>query len=180
MARRRSVRLRVYASLFAGTCALLAASGLAQTTDTSADVPPVMRAALFSDAAAVEELLKQGADPNQTDSVGATALMWAVPDIEKSRRLLERGANVNARSTNLGRTPFLIAAGYPGSVDVLALLLERGADVRAKDTAGFYRRLQTRWCLPILTGTFPGRTRPGPEGGGHRFSRCVRARAGTA
>jgi ankyrin repeat protein len=137
MARRRSVRLRVYASLFAGTCALLAASGLAQTTDTSADVPPVLRAALFSDAAAVEDLLKRGADPNQTDSAGATALMLAVSDLEKSRRLIERGANVNARSTNLGRTPFLIAAGYPGSVDVLALLLERGADLRAKDTAGF-------------------------------------------
>jgi len=137
MARRRSVRLRVYASLFAGAFSLLAASGLAQTTDISAEVPPVLRAALFSDAAAVEDLLKRGADPNQTDSVGATALMLAVSDLEKSRRLIERGANVNARSTNLGRTPFLIAAGYPGSVDVLALLLERGADLRAKDTAGF-------------------------------------------
>jgi ankyrin repeat protein len=137
MARRRSVRLRVYASLFVGTCALLTASGLAQTSDKSADVPPVMRAALLSDAAAVEELLKRGADPNQTDSAGATALMLAVSDLEKSRRLIERGANVNARSTNLGRTPFLIAAGYPGSVDVLTLLLERGADLRAKDTAGF-------------------------------------------
>lgn len=118
-----------------GIGALLAISVRAQTTDT--DIPPIMRATLFSDAAGVEELLKGGADPNQTDSAGATALMWAVPDIEKARRLLARGANVNARSANLGRTPFLIAAGYPGSVDVLTLLLERGADLRAKDTAGF-------------------------------------------
>ena len=136
MARRRCARLHVYASLFAGTCALLATSVFAQTTDKSTDVPPIMLATLFSDAAAVEEQLKQGADPNQTDSVGATALMWAVSDIEKARRLIDRGANVNARSANLGRTPFLIAAGYPGSVDVLTLLLERGADVRARDTAG--------------------------------------------
>src|SRR5688572_3571077 len=50
-----------------GTCALLAISVRAQTTDKSADVPPVMLATLFSDAAAVEELLKQGADPNQAD-----------------------------------------------------------------------------------------------------------------
>jgi ankyrin repeat protein len=120
-----------------GTCALLVISVRAQTTDKPDDLPPAMLATLFSDAAAVEEALKRGADPNQTDSVGATALMWAVPDIEKVRHLIGRGANVNARSTNLGRTPFLIAAAYPGSVDVLTLLVERGADLRATDTAGF-------------------------------------------
>ncbi len=119
-----------------GICALLVVSVRAQNPGAPADIPPVMLATLFNDAANVAEVLKGGADPNQTDSAGATALMWAVPDIEKTRRLLERGANVNARSTNLGRTPFLIAAGYPGSVDVLTLLLEHGADLRAKDTAG--------------------------------------------
>lgn len=136
MARRRSGRLRILASLFAATCAL-AVCVVAQTSDTSADVPPVMLATLFGDAAAVEGILKQGANPNQADSLGATALMWAVPNVEKARPLIEHGANVNARSTNLGRTPLLIAAGYPGSVDVLTLLLDRGADLRAKDAAGF-------------------------------------------
>ena len=120
-----------------GICALVAVSGRAQTTHKPSDIPPVMMATLFNDAAAVETLLKRGADPNQADSLGATALMWAVSDMEKTRRLIDRGANVNARSTNLGRTPFLIAAGYPGNVDVLTLLLERGAELRAKDTAGF-------------------------------------------
>jgi ankyrin repeat protein len=121
-----------------GTCALLAVSVRAQTTtDKPGDVPPLMLATLLSDAAKVEELLKLGADPNQTDAVGATALLWAASDIDKTRLLLDRGANVNARSTNLGRTPFLIAAGVPGNVDVLALLLKHGADLRAKDTAGF-------------------------------------------
>jgi ankyrin repeat protein len=150
-----------------GTSALLAISVRAQTTDTSpalvqaiqrgntaevsrlldsgvrptataeADGPPILLASLFGDAAMVDALLKRGTDPNQTDSAGATALMLAVPDIEKVRRLLERGANVDARSTNLGRTPFLIAAAYPGSVDVMTLLLAHGADLRAKDGAGF-------------------------------------------
>jgi ankyrin repeat protein len=119
------------------TCALTALSVHAQTIDQPGDVPPLMLATLLGDAARVEELLKRGANPNQADAAGATPLMWAVHDIQKTRRFLEHGANVNARSSNLGRTPLLIAAGWPGSVDVLTLLLEHGADLQAKDTAGF-------------------------------------------
>jgi N-acyl-D-amino-acid deacylase len=95
-----------------------------------------MLATLFADAKCVEHLLTKGANPNQADATGATALMWAMPDIEKARVLIEHGANVNARSTNLGRTPLLIAAASPGSVELLTLLLARGADLRAKDAAG--------------------------------------------
>ncbi len=105
-------------------------------TDTDG-VPALMLAVLFGDAAMVELVLKHGADPNQADAAGATPLMWAVPDLQKVRLLIARGANVNARSSGLGRTPFLIAAGYPGTVDLLALLLAGGADLRAKDAAGF-------------------------------------------
>jgi ankyrin repeat protein len=96
-----------------------------------------MVAALFADQACVELLLKRGANPNQADAIGATPLMWAIPDIAKARLLIERGANVNARSSNLGRTPLLIAAGYPGTVSLLELLLAHGADLRARDQAGF-------------------------------------------
>ena len=100
-------------------------------------VPALMLATLYADAALVEALLKLGADPNQADSGGATALMWAIPDRQMARVLLDHGANVNARSTSLGRTPLLIAAASPGSVDLLELLLARGANLRAKDTAGY-------------------------------------------
>jgi len=48
--------------------------------------------------------LVQGADVNAANGVGATALMWAVPDLEKVKLLVAHGAHVNARSTNLGRT----------------------------------------------------------------------------
>ena len=100
-------------------------------------VPALMLATLFADARCVQLLLDRGADPNQADAAGATALMWAIPDIEKARLLIEHGANVNARSSNLGRTPLLIAAGYPGTVNLLGLLLAHGADLRAKDESRF-------------------------------------------
>ncbi len=111
-------------------------SGIEPTVTDNAGVPALMLATLFGDVATVEQLLKRGGNPNQTDTVGATALMWAVPDIEKVRRLIAAGANVNARSSNLERTPLLIAAGYPGTVDLLKLLLAHGADLRAKDASG--------------------------------------------
>jgi ankyrin repeat protein len=111
-------------------------NGIKPTGVDDAGVPLLMLATLFGDAPLVDQLLKHGAGPNQTDKDGATALMWAIPDIQKVRRLLDRGADVNARSSNLGRTPLLIAAGYPGTADVLTLLLAKGADLRAKDAAG--------------------------------------------
>lgn len=57
-----------------------------------------------------------------------------------ARLLLDRGADVNARSRNTtfarDNTP-LHAAAANRQVDVAALLLERGADVNAKDGHGF-------------------------------------------
>ena len=111
-------------------------SGVDPNVKDDEGTPALMLATLFADLECVQQLLKKGADPNQADAAGATALMWAIPDIQKARLLIEHGANVNARSTNLGRTPLLIAAASPGSVDVLTLLLARGADLRAKDAAG--------------------------------------------
>lgn len=115
----------------------LLASGVNANGQDKDGVPAVMLAALFADAACVEQLLKRGADPNQADTAGATALMWAIPDRQKVRVLIEHGADVNARSSGLCRTPLLVASGYPGTVDLLELLLDRGADLRAKDAAGF-------------------------------------------
>jgi ankyrin repeat protein len=114
----------------------LMGSGANPNAKDADGVPVLMLATLFADTACVDELLKRGADPNLADSSGATALMWAMPDQQKARVLIEHGANVNARSTTLGRTPLLIAAASPGSVDLLTFLLGRGADLRAQDAAG--------------------------------------------
>ncbi len=100
--------------------------------------PALMAAALFANADCVKVLLDHGANPNIGNAVGATPLMWAIPDLAKVKLLLEHGADVNAHSTNLQRTPLLVAASYPGSVDVLKLLLSKGANLHAKDRSGVH------------------------------------------
>jgi ankyrin repeat protein len=113
----------------------------ALTTDANANAvnsegaTALMAATLFGDPRTVDLLLRHGADPNRTGPSGTTALMWAMPDIEKVRVLLGRGADVNAKSET-GRTPLLVAASYPRTVGILRVLLDRGADLRAADGAG--------------------------------------------
>ena len=92
---------------------------------------PLMFAVLYGDAAAIKLLLDGGADPNVRNEAGATALMWAVTDLDKTRLLVDRGANVNAKSED-HRTPLLMASGLPGAAPVVQLLIEHGADVNAK------------------------------------------------
>jgi len=110
-------------------------SGVSPDIADSEETPALMAAALFADARMMELLLQHGADPNRSGPAGTTALMWAVPDLDKVRLLVAHGANVNARSET-ERTPLLVAASYPGTVDLLRLLLDRGADLRAKDQLG--------------------------------------------
>jgi len=92
---------------------------------------PLMYAVLYGDADAVRLVLRSGADPNVQNDAGATALMWAVTDLEKTRLLVAAGADVNARSDD-GRTPLLIASRRSGAKDVVKLLLDRGANPSAK------------------------------------------------
>jgi ankyrin repeat protein len=88
---------------------------------------PFMYAVLYSGAATLARLLKQGADPNKRNDVNATALMWAAKDLEQTRLLVDRGADVNAKSDDL-RTPLMIAARRPGGAPVVKLLLDHGAN----------------------------------------------------
>ncbi len=88
---------------------------------------PFMYAVLYTDAPALERLIKQGADPNQHNDAGATALMWASLDLEKTRVLVAHGANVNAKSED-SRTPLMVAAGKPGGGAIVKFLLAHGAN----------------------------------------------------
>lgn len=71
-----------------------------------------------SDTTKLKTLLDKGTDPNATNKTGATALMWAMPDLANAR--------------------LLIAASYPRSMPVLQLLLDHGADIHAKDRLGVH------------------------------------------
>jgi ankyrin repeat protein len=111
-------------------------AGGAKPNSIDADgTPALMAATLFADADMVGLLLKHGADPNGVGPAGTTALMWAIPNLPVARVLVSRGANVNARSAS-ERTPLMVAASYPGTIDLLRLLLEQGADLRAQDRTG--------------------------------------------
>jgi ankyrin repeat protein len=89
--------------------------------------PPLMTAVLARDRAAVRQLLDAGADPGARNAAGATALLWAVDDLEMTRLLLEYGADVDARSDD-GRTPILVATGRVGAMPIVRLLLDYGAN----------------------------------------------------
>ena len=96
---------------------------------------PFMYAVLYSDAATLERLIQQGADPNKRNDAGASALMWAALDLEKTRVLVAHGGDVNARSDN-ARTPLMIAAGRPGGAPIVKLLLAHGANPNPTSNPG--------------------------------------------
>ena len=96
---------------------------------------PFMYAVLYTDAATLERLIQRGADPNKRNDAGATALMWAALDLEKTRVLVAHGADVNAHSDDM-RTPLMVAAGRPGGAPVVKLLLAHGANPNPTSNPG--------------------------------------------
>jgi ankyrin repeat protein len=92
-------------------------------------VPVLMHAAALSSVALARTLLDAGADVNGATRQGATALMWATGDMVKVQLLLDRGAAVNARMQD--GTTALVTAARRGKLDVMRLLLTRGADPKA-------------------------------------------------
>lgn len=123
--------MRIIDAIRNGNRSAFAAAIAGDATSVNARGPggstPLMWAALDGDIQMVRELIERGGDPNLANDSGVTALMWAVPDAEKVGLLVERGANVNARS-KVGRTPLMIAAGVYGASNVVKLLLDKGAN----------------------------------------------------
>jgi ankyrin repeat protein len=85
-------------------------------------------AARNEDSERLRSLLAQGANPNEQQADGATALHWAVHrgDSESVLALLSAGANVN-QVNRLGASPLFVAARN-GDGALIRQLLEAGAE----------------------------------------------------
>ena len=96
---------------------------------------PVADAAMRGDVEAVRVLLEQGADANEAQGDGMTALHWAARhgDEEMARLLITAGANV-AAGTRIGSYTPLHLASRAGSAPVVRALLGAGANPRAATT----------------------------------------------
>lgn len=85
----------------------------------------------------VKELLEAGADVNQTDASGATALHWAANKGYEgiAKMLINNGADLEAKDGNFQGTPLLWAA-YDGSLAVVKVLVDSGCDVDSQNSLG--------------------------------------------
>lgn len=55
---------------------------------------------------------------------------------ERVKRILNEGVDVNAKGGNRSYTALMLASKY-GELEIVKLLLEKGADVNAKDNRGY-------------------------------------------
>ncbi len=95
------------------------------------------KAASAGDLSAINDALGDSADLNALDSqFGITPLGWAALNgqTEAAKLLIEKGADVNARSRD-GSTP-LNSAAFLGRVETVKLLLEKGADTTLRSNDG--------------------------------------------
>jgi ankyrin repeat protein len=111
--------------------AVLTAAALSQTASAS-----LATAAREADAEAVRQLIASGADVNEPEADGTSALLWAAyqQSPELVSLLLKSGADPNA-GNHFGVTPLLQASRY-GDATMVKLLLDAGADLKAATRDG--------------------------------------------
>ena len=118
-------------------------------------VEPWAETVLFGTPADLRALLDKKFDPNSaTKSGGTTALMMAMPDLEKAKLLLDRGAVINGRALKTRYSALMVAAQYPGSSPVIRMLLERHGQVKPPEGAG----APLFNASPLMLAAFAGNT----------------------
>jgi ankyrin repeat protein len=96
---------------------------------------PLAEAVKVQDARIVQMLLDAGADADSANHEGQTALMLAIRsgDVAILETLMAAGANVNAVEQVQDQTPLMwAAAAGDNAAEMVALLIESGADVNAR------------------------------------------------
>jgi ankyrin repeat protein len=101
-------------------------------------VTPLWVACTNGNASIIERLIKAGADPNAPNPEGETPLMTAARTgkVEAVRMLLVHGAKVDAKEQWRGQTA-LMWASAENNATVVKALVEAGADVSTRTSAGF-------------------------------------------
>ena len=108
---------------------LLSGGANIRATTRLGGITPLHMASPAGHAQVAAALIAAGAAVNTPTSTGATALMLAARggSVETATRLIENGADINAREKAFGQTALMVAAGLDRA-DVVRLLLARGAD----------------------------------------------------
>lgn len=95
-------------------------------TDTDGTTA-LMHAVVEADATMMKVLIDAGASVNTANAAGSTALMYAATSLEKTKLLLEKGADPKAKAKR-GVTPMSVAVLAYGSTPILKLLVAKGAE----------------------------------------------------
>jgi len=116
--------------------ALLAFIIFAYFLTGSASATPLTDAALAGDSSAIQKLLNEGSNVNETDKKGYTSLTYAVwsGKSEAVIFLINKGADINAKDKT-GYTPVMWALSY-SYFDIAKLLINKGADINVKNPEG--------------------------------------------
>jgi ankyrin repeat protein len=135
---------------------------------------PLMYAARQNALAAIGALVDRGADPNQTDPDGATALVIAIinANYDAAALLVEMGADPNIADNDAGMAALYAAVdmhrpavghGRPNpklvaeleGIDLIRLLLKRGANPNARLKASLMQRHHTAGDASLAEGATP-------------------------
>jgi ankyrin repeat protein len=115
------------------TAELLLSKGANASVKTATGLSALGGAALFGDAALMRLLMANGAKAADTPDLARTSA--AGHCFECLKLALDQGASANGATRN-GRSALQDAAGF-GHIDMVRLLVEKGADIQAADSRGY-------------------------------------------
>jgi len=107
----------------------------AEANDSLNSYSALMAAALNGSLEQMKILIAHGANVNYHASDGTTALWLAVPDWDKTKLLLDNGADVNHKIQGYGILVKL--AAMPGTIKLFHLLIDKGADLKKSATDNY-------------------------------------------